>query len=50
MDNLNVAKMLEIALDRLENIVGKRENAVYQYAAFSPFLTIFSEVLFLRMV
>ena len=40
-DNLNVYKKLKFALGRIENIVGKGENA------FSPFRTMFSKGLFL---
>ena len=35
-------------MERVENIVGKGENADYQY--FSPFPTMFSKGLFVRVV
>ena len=40
-NNLNVAKMAKLVSDNLENIVGN---------AFSPFPTMFSKVLFHRVV
>ena len=47
-DKVNVARMM-ISLDyRVENTVGKGENAGYQY--FSPFPTVFSKVFFFRVI
>ena len=34
-NNLNVARMMEFGFDRVENVVGKGENA--DYKQFSPF-------------
>ena len=34
-DNLNIAKMTVYLLDRVENTLGKGENAVYQHFLFS---------------
>ena len=39
-DKLNVARMMISLLDRVENTVGKRENAGYQH--FHLFLQVFS--------
>ena len=39
-DKLNVAEMIISFFDRVENIVGKGENA--DFSAFSPFPTTFS--------
>ena len=36
-DKLNVAKMMISLFDRMENTVGKGENAGYWLPAFSPF-------------
>ena len=47
-DNLNVNKNLKLAFGRIENIVGKGENAGYQH--FSPFPTMFSKDFFLSVV
>ena len=44
-DKLKVATIMIFVLDSVENIVGKGENA-----AFSPFLTMFSNGFFLRVV
>ena len=42
-DNLNVAKTVKFLFDRVENIVGKGENAGYQH--FLLFLHVFKKVL-----
>ena len=34
--NLNVAQMIELGFDRVENIVGKGENAGYQHFLLFP--------------
>ena len=47
-DQLNVAKMTISLCDRVENTVGKEENAGYQH--FSSFPTVFSKALFFRFV
>ena len=39
---------LEIILGRVQNIMGKGENAVYQH--FSPFRTMYSKVFFTRVI
>ena len=44
-DKLNVAKMMISLFDRVENTVGKGENAGYQ-PAFSSFPTLFSKAFF----
>ena len=44
-DKLNLAEELKFALGRVENIVGKGENAGFQH-----FLTIFSKGFYLRVV
>ena len=38
-DKINVTQKLNFVTDRVENIVGKGENAGYQH--FFPFLTFF---------
>ena len=43
-DNFKVAQIMQFCFDRVENIVGKRENA------FSPFPTMFSKGFFPRVV
>ena len=48
-DNMNVTQKLKLALGRVENIVGKRENAGY-WSAISPFSTMCSKGLLLRVV
>ena len=45
-NNLNVARMTKLVFDRVENIVGKDENAGYQHFPFFP--TMFSKALFLQ--
>ena len=35
-DNLNVAQMVQYFFDNEENIVGNRENAVYQHFLLVP--------------
>ena len=40
-DIFNVAQMMQFSFDKIENIVGKGENAV-----FSPFTTLFSKSFF----
>ena len=35
-DIINVAKMVKFVFDRLENIVGKEENAGYQHFLLFP--------------
>ena len=45
---INVNDKLKFGLGRVENIVGKGENA--GYPAFSAFPTVFSRALFLRVV
>ena len=47
-EKLNIAKMMIALLNRVENTVGKGENAGYQQ--FSPFPTVFSKAFFLRVV
>ena len=47
-DKINVTQKLNFILGRLENIVGKGENAGYQH--FFPFPTMFSKDFFLRVV
>ena len=44
-DKLNFARMMISHVDRVENTVGKGENAGYQH-----FLTVFSKAFFLRVV
>ena len=47
----NISKIIKIMIslfDRVENTVGKGENAGYQ--PFSPFPTLFSKAFFLRVV
>ena len=45
---LNSNEKQNFGLGRIENIVGNRENA--GYTAFSPFPTVFSKAVFLRVV
>ena len=47
-NKFNIAEMIISVCDRVENIVGKGENAGYQH--FSPFSTKFSKEFFLRVV
>ena len=47
---LIVTKKLQFALGRIQNIVGKGENAGYHLPAFSPFPTMFSKGFFPRIV
>ena len=47
-DRSCVAKMSKFGFDVLENIIGKGENAGYRH--FSPFATLFSKALFLRVI
>ena len=47
-NKLVVAKMMFSLYDRVENTVGKGENAAY--SIFSKFLTVFSKTIFLRLV
>ena len=47
-DKINVTEKLKIVLGRIENIVGKGENAGYQY--FSPFPKMFSKGFFFKVV
>ena len=47
-NNLTPDKMAKMIFDRVENIVGKGENACYQ-AASSAFSTTFSTGIFLRV-
>ena len=47
-DNLNVYQKLKFALGRVENILGKGENAGYQH--FLLFPKMFSKASFLRVV
>ena len=47
-DKLNDATIINSVFDRIENIVGKGENA--GLPAFSPFPTMFSKVFFLRVI
>ena len=35
-NNLNMAEMMEFIFERVENIVGKGENAVYQHFLLFP--------------
>ena len=44
----NTAKMMISLFDKVENTVGKGENAGYQQ--FSPFPTVFSKALFFRVI
>ena len=46
-DKLNVTDKLKLVLGRVENIVGKGENA--GYPAFSPFNTMFSNGFFFKV-
>ena len=46
-DKLDVAKLTVSLCDRVENPVGKEENAGYQH--FSSFLTVFSKAFFFRV-
>ena len=45
---LNIARVMISLLDRVENTVGKGENAGYQH--FSPFPTVFSKAFFFRVI
>ena len=45
---LNVARMMIALFNRVENTVGKEENAGYLH--FSPFPTVFSRVLFFKVI
>ena len=45
-DKIIAIQKLKVVLGRVENIVGKGENAGYQH--FSPFSTMFSKVFFSR--
>ena len=47
-DKLIVAEKLKFVLGRVENIVGKGENAGLQ--PFSPFPTVFSKAFFFRVI
>ena len=47
-DKINVAKMMFSVFDRLENIVGKGENAGYQH--FLPFPLCFQKATFLGLL
>ena len=47
VNNSNVVKIVKLVLDRVENIVGKGENAGYKH--FLLFPTMFSKVYFLRV-
>ena len=53
-DILKVVQITICVSDRVENIVGKGENAGYQhfllFPAFSPFPTMFSKGFFVRVV
>ena len=48
-DKINMTRKLKYSMKRVENIVGRRENAGFQHA-FSPLLTMFSKGLFHRVV
>ena len=47
-DKLNISKMTISLCDRVENTVGKEENAGYQH--FSSFPTVFSKAFFFGVV
>ena len=46
-DKINISEKLKIVLGRVENIVGKRENAGYQHLKFFSFSNnVFKRLLF----
>ena len=47
-NKLNVARMMIALFDKVENTVGKEENAGYLH--FSPFPTVFSRVLSFKVI